>query len=85
MYALFEIAIATAALATPAGFTLLQNLYRDLAGVIDPQQAPLIAGAARAVLAFVLLLIPTALMGTTLPLAVRAVPALIFEMLVDWY
>src|SRR5207253_689371 len=41
--------------------------------VVDPGQAPLVAGGVRAALAFAVLLVPTALMGATLPLAVRGV------------
>src|SRR5207244_6382366 len=43
---------------------------------VDPVQAPLVAGGVRAGLAFGVLLVPTALMGASLPLAVRGVRGL---------
>ncbi|MBV9578292.1 MAG: hypothetical protein JO057_06865, partial [Chloroflexi bacterium] len=50
-------------------------VYASAAGVLDPTQAPLVAGTLRAGLAFAVLLVPTALMGATLPLAVRGLRA----------
>lgn len=72
-YGLVEIGVGLTALATPFAFRALQEVYRGLALVADPAQAPLLAGVVRTVLAFALLLIPTALMGATLPLATRGV------------
>ena len=71
-YGLVELGVGLTALATPLAFRALQDVYAATAQVVDPAQAPLFAGALRAVLAFALLLVPTTLMGATLPLAVRA-------------
>jgi spermidine synthase len=71
VYGFVELGVGVTALLTPWAFSLLQGVYGGLAQVVDPAQAPLVAGGVRAVLAFVLLLVPTALMGATLPLAVR--------------
>jgi spermidine synthase len=71
-YGLIELGVGLTALLTPIAFHRLQDVYAGLAQVVDPAQAPLLAGAARAVLAFAVLLVPTTLMGATLPLAVRA-------------
>jgi spermidine synthase len=76
MYGLVELGVGLTALITPWAFSQLQNAYAELAQVVDPAQAPLIAGTVRAVLAFAVLLVPTALMGATLPLAVRGVRGL---------
>lgn len=72
-YGLIELVVGATALTTPALFQALQSLYREVALLADPTQAPLIAGLVRVILAFVILLVPTALMGATLPLAVRGV------------
>jgi spermidine synthase len=72
-YGLVELGIGATALLTPWAFRLLQDVYADVAQVADPSQAPLLASAVRAVLGFGVLLVPTALMGATLPLAVRGV------------
>lgn len=72
-YGLVEIGVGLTALLTPWAFRLLQDIYAGTAQLVDPRQAPLIAGAVRAVFAFAVLLVPTALMGATLPLAVRGV------------
>jgi spermidine synthase len=73
LYGLVEFGVALAALLTPWAFGVLQGAYANLAQVVAPAQAPLVAGGVRAVLAFGVLLVPTALMGATLPLAVRGV------------
>ncbi|HEV7665577.1 MAG TPA: fused MFS/spermidine synthase, partial [Chloroflexota bacterium] len=73
VYGLVELAVGATALLTPWAFGALQGTYAVLSRVVDPSSAPLIAGAVRAALAFAVLLIPTALMGATLPLAVRGV------------
>jgi spermidine synthase len=75
LYGLVELAVGATALLTPWVFRLLQDVYAGAAQSVDPAQAPLVAGTLRAVLAFVVLLVPTALMGATLPLAVRGVRA----------
>ncbi len=72
-YGLIELGIGLAALLTVALFPRLQEVYRGLSLVVDPAQAPLVAGVVRASLGFALLLVPTGLMGMTLPLAVRGV------------
>jgi spermidine synthase len=73
LYGCVELAVGATALLTPWAFRALQDLYAGAAHVVDPAQAPFVAGALRAALAFVVLLVPTALMGATLPLAVRGV------------
>jgi spermidine synthase len=75
LYGCVELAVGATALLTPWAFRLLQDVYAGAAQVVDPSQAPLVAGSLRAALAFVVLLVPTALMGATLPLAVRGVRA----------
>jgi spermidine synthase len=66
VYGLVELGVGATALLTPWAFSWLQDVYAVLA------QAPAIAAATRTVLAFAVLVVPTALMGATLPLAVRA-------------
>src|SRR5205823_5704187 len=73
IYGFVELGVGLTALLTPWAFAGLQGAYGGLSQVVDPVQAPLIAGGVRAVLAFGVLLVPTALMGATLPLAVRGV------------
>jgi spermidine synthase len=73
VYGFVELGVGLTALLTPWAFGLLQGAYANLAQVVAPAQAPLVAGGVRAVLAFAVLLAPTALMGATLPLAVRGV------------
>jgi spermidine synthase len=75
LYGLVELGVGATALLTPWAFRVLQDVYAGAAQVVDPSQAPLVAGTLRAALAFVVLLVPTALMGATLPLAVRGVRA----------
>ncbi|MBV8718403.1 MAG: fused MFS/spermidine synthase [Chloroflexi bacterium] len=67
LYGLVELGVGGTALLTPFAFGALQDVYAAV-----PQGA-LVAGAVRAVLAFAVLLLPTGLMGATLPLAVRGV------------
>jgi spermidine synthase len=71
VYGFVELGVGLTALLTPWAFSLLQGVYGGIAQVVDAAQAPLIAGGVRAALAFAVLLVPTALMGATLPLAVR--------------
>jgi spermidine synthase len=75
VYGLVELGVGLSALLTPWAFGLLQEAYASLSQVVDPGQAPLVAGSVRAALAFAVLLVPTALMGASLPLAVRGVRA----------
>ena len=72
-------AFGLTALGTPLAFGALQEGYAAAALAVDPTQAPLVAGSLRAALAFLVLLVPTGLMGATLPLAVRGVRASGFE------
>ncbi|MBV9543505.1 MAG: fused MFS/spermidine synthase, partial [Chloroflexi bacterium] len=65
LYGVIELGVGATALLTPSAFSALQGLYATLA------QTPLVAAVVRAVLAFAVLVVPTALMGATLPLAVR--------------
>jgi spermidine synthase len=76
LYGLVELGVGITALLTPWAFRQLQYLYTSAAQAVDPAQAPLVAGTLRAALAFGVLLLPTALMGATLPLAVRGVRSL---------
>ena len=64
VYGLVELGVGATALATPWAFRVLQDVYA---------QVSLGGGIARAALAFLVLLVPTGLMGATLPLAVRGV------------
>jgi spermidine synthase len=73
VYGVVELAIGLTALASPWALTGLQEVYRGVAAWADPGQAALIAGTVRTLLAFAVLLVPTALMGASLPLAVRGV------------
>jgi spermidine synthase len=65
LYGCVELGVGMTALLTPWAFLALQQVY----ATVDAS----IAGLVRAVLAFTVLLVPTALMGATLPLAVRGV------------
>jgi spermidine synthase len=67
IYGLVEIGVGLTALATPWAFAQLQEVYAATPAVV--------AGPVRAALAFTVLLVPTGLMGATLPLAVRGVRA----------
>ena len=64
LYGFAELGVGASALLTPWAFTILQQVYAE---------APLAGGTLRAALAFVVLLVPTGLMGATLPLAVRGI------------
>jgi predicted membrane-bound spermidine synthase len=67
LYGCAELGVGMTALLTPWAFLALQNVY----ATVDAS----IAGVVRAALAFSVLLVPTALMGATLPLAVRGIRA----------
>ncbi len=69
-YGCVELGVGFTALLTPWAFRVLQDVYAGAAQVVE---APLLVGTLRAALAFAVLLVPTALMGATLPLAVRGV------------
>ncbi len=64
-YGLVELCVGCTALLTPWAFGWLQDVYAALAST------PAVAAAVRTTFAFLVLLVPTALMGATLPLAVR--------------
>jgi len=72
-YGIVELAVGATALLSPRALSSLQEVYRAVALTVDPAQAGWIAGAARTAMAFAVLVVPTALMGASLPLAVRAV------------
>ncbi len=69
VYGLVELGVGATALLTPWAFNSLQEVYAALA------EAPPVAAAIRTILAFAVLLVPTGLMGATLPLAIRGVRA----------
>ncbi len=69
-YALLELAIGAWALATPWLFSLLQSLYAAATTALGWSGTP--ALALRFALAIAALFVPTALMGGTLPVLVRA-------------
>ncbi|HET7769301.1 MAG TPA: fused MFS/spermidine synthase, partial [Chloroflexota bacterium] len=69
-YGLMELFIGLSGLASLYGFEALQPLYRQLAPPLEG--APAALAAVRFALAFLIMLIPTTLMGATLPMAVRA-------------
>ncbi len=69
-YGVAEIGVGLIALATPAGFAALQRLYPLLSRPLGDDEAVLFP--LRVLLAFVLLVIPTTLMGATLPIIVRS-------------
>lgn len=68
-FGVIEILIGGTALATPSVLATLQSAYAALYPSL-PHSLPALT-AVRLLLAFVLLVVPTALMGTTLPLVVR--------------
>ncbi len=70
VYGLTEVLIGLTALATPEAIGALQGVYRGLYELLGG--APLVVGAARLVLAFLILLVPTSLMGATLPIVVKS-------------
>jgi spermidine synthase len=70
VFAALEAGIAVAALATPAMLGAAENLYRPLSAVAGESLWVLTAG--RFVASFAVLLVPTVLMGATLPVLSRA-------------
>jgi spermidine synthase len=70
VYGLAEILIGATALATPEAIGALQGVYHGLYDLLGG--APLVVGAARLALAFLILLVPTSLMGATLPIVVKS-------------
>lgn len=71
LYALIEAGIAAYCIATPALFVLTQQTYVGLATGMAPDAPSLLL--LRVLLGAVVLLIPTILMGTTLPLLAHAI------------
>jgi spermidine synthase len=69
VYAVLEIALAVAALATPLAFAAADALYGRAYRVLG--DAPVALGSLRVVLVSMVLLVPTVLMGGTLPLYCR--------------
>jgi spermidine synthase len=69
-YGMLELAIATAALATPFALAAVQRLYPVLAEPLGDSEAVLTP--IRVLLAFGLLVVPTALMGATLPIVLKS-------------
>ena len=68
-YGAIEVAIGLSGLLTPAAFTALQDVYSALYGLFGGST---VAPIARFALAFGVLLVPTALMGASFPLIVKA-------------
>src|SRR5947208_6044961 len=64
-YGVAELLIGLTALVTPELILGLQGVYQTLYGALGG--APLLVAAARIVLAFLILLVPTSLMGAPLP------------------
>jgi spermidine synthase len=70
LYALIEIVVGLTGFASLLAFDAVQPVYRSLAPLWS--ETPGLVPAIRFVLAFAIMLIPTTLMGATLPLVVRA-------------
>ncbi|CAA9214257.1 MAG: hypothetical protein AVDCRST_MAG77-110 [uncultured Chloroflexi bacterium] len=69
-YGVLEIGIGLSALLTPPAFGLLQEVYRGLYPALPHDLTSL--SLVRFILACVILLVPTTLMGATLPIVVRS-------------
>jgi spermidine synthase len=69
-YGIAEIVIGLTALVTPEAIMGLQGVYRGLHDALGG--SPLLVGAVRIVLAFLILLVPTSLMGATLPIVIKS-------------
>jgi spermidine synthase len=69
-YGLLEIGIGLSALLTPPAFAVLQQVYRGLYPALPHDLTSL--SLVRFLLACVILLVPTTLMGATLPIVVRS-------------
>ena len=72
VYGILEAAIGVYALLVPTLFVLLQRFYLQMGTGIDPDGHAFTFGAVRFLLAAVVLLFPTILMGGSLPLLARA-------------
>lgn len=71
LYAALEIGVALTTVATPAMLRVCTSLFETLAADLYPDH-PFAVGALKALIALLLLLPPTILMGGTLPVMVRA-------------
>jgi spermidine synthase len=69
-FGVVEILVGVSALATPAGLAALQHLYGSALPSLPESFAALTA--ARAVMSFLVLLVPTLMMGASLPLIIRS-------------
>lgn len=69
-YGLAEILVGLSALATPAALELLVRLYAAVHPLVQP--TPVLLVLVRFLLSFVVLMVPTTLMGATLPLVIKS-------------
>jgi spermidine synthase len=69
-FGITELLIGVTSLATPAGLDWLQRVYVAAYVSLSPSPAELVA--VRVAIAFAVLIVPTALMGATLPLVIKA-------------
>ena len=69
-FGVVEILVGVSALATPAGLAALQHLYASALPSLPQSFAALTT--ARAVMSFLVLLVPTLMMGASLPLIIRS-------------
>src|SRR4051794_27383252 len=69
-YGIAEVLIGLTALVTPELILGLQSVYQALYGALGG--SPLLVGGVRIVLAFLILLVPTSLMGATLPIVIKS-------------
>ena len=69
VFAAAEAGVAAAALATPIALAGVEALYVRLHGLLD--EWPLVVALVRFALSFAVLVVPTTLMGATLPLVVK--------------
>src|SRR4051812_11235335 len=70
VYGAVEVGIGLTALVTPELILGLQGIYRGLYEALGG--SPLLVGGVRIVLAFLILLVPTSLMGATLPIVIKS-------------
>jgi len=70
LYGVIEVSIGLSAVLTPPAFGVLQSVYRGMYPVLPHDLTTL--SLVRFVLACVILLVPTTLMGATLPIVVRS-------------
>jgi spermidine synthase len=73
VFAVAEALVAIAALATPLGLTAVEALYVRVYPALSDW--PVLVGFARLLLSFAVLVVPTTLMGATLPLVVKSAVA----------